>query len=153
MKKIIVLLALVTGQFVISQDSKNVADNQFKINFFTPGVEFETGVSTNSTINLALGTGIFLRERNNQGTEFGVFPFFEGQYRYYQSGKSIIGNIDFTEDYAGFVGPIWGMQRTYNSGFNLNLSAGVGYSWSDSFEGEITPILSFTLGWVLGGRK
>ncbi len=180
MKKLILLLVFVTGQFAFSQDSKNVADKQFKINFLTPGVEFETGVSNNSTINLALGTGIFYRKQNNQDSEFGVFPYLEGQYRYYynfkrrnnkgkntnsnsanyfafsaiaQSGKSIIGNIDFTDDYAALVGPIWGMQRTYSSGFNLNLSAGVGYAWSENFDGEILPTVSFTLGWVLGGKK
>ncbi|NER18587.1 hypothetical protein [Spongiivirga citrea] len=180
MKKTTVLLALIISQFAIGQDSKNVADSQFKINFLTPGVEFETGISNNSTLNFALGTGIFLRKQNNQDTEFGVFPYLDGQYRYYynfkrrldkgkrtdrnsanyfslsalaQSGKSIIGNVDFTEDYAAFVGPIWGMQRTYNSGFNLNLSAGVGYAWSENFDGEILPTVSFTLGWVLGGKK
>lgn len=180
MKNLIVITAILTTQFIFSQDAWNLEKSQFKINILTPGVEWEKSIGLNSTIDFQLGTGYFFRKQGDNKLEAGVFPFLDTQYRYYynfkrrsslgkridrnsanyfafsalvQSGKSIIGNIDFNEHYGAFVGPLWGMQRTYGGGFNLNLHLGLGYAWSDLDNGDIVPNIGFTLGWVLGGSK
>ncbi|GAA4274312.1 hypothetical protein GCM10022258_36080 [Aquimarina gracilis] len=52
-------------------------------------------------------------------------------------------------NYLRQIGPVWGFQRTYNSGFNLGLELGVGYAF-DSNDEFVAPIVNFRLGWAFG---
>ncbi|MEM9895295.1 MAG: hypothetical protein AAF789_02900, partial [Bacteroidota bacterium] len=49
------------------------------------------------------------------------------------------------------IGPVWGIQRNYASGFHLDLSIGLGYITGGSdesfaIENAVTPIGNFELG-------
>ncbi|MBE7639679.1 hypothetical protein GUB10_04965 [Salegentibacter sp. BLCTC] len=66
-----------------------------------------------------------------------------------QSGKPIIGNLEYNEAYFGAVGPVWGLQRYYNSGFKLDLNLGGGYSFNESGESYFSLLIGIRLGWLL----
>ena len=65
------------------------------------------------------------------------------------SGTPILGGLTSKADYAVVVGPAWGLQRVYNSGFKLNLNLGVGYGFDDLGGSYITPLVGIQLGWLL----
>jgi len=152
---------------------KKVEDHLFKVNIIIPGLEYEMGLSQKTTLNLRLGTG-FAYVKTNNDDEFGVFLTGEAAYRYYynfgkrarkgkntngnsanymslttffQSGDAIIG--DLQTDYLMQVGPTWGFQRTYKSGFNLGLDLGAGYVFTNT-DGYVSPIINFQIGWAFG---
>ncbi|MEE9361506.1 MAG: hypothetical protein V3U92_02800 [Cellulophaga sp.] len=159
-----------------AQSNYNVEKQQFKISILNPGFGYEVATGENTTVDLRLGTGLALRGASNVKTEFGIFPFFEGQYRWYYnfnrrkgkgkrtahnsanylalsstlvSGKPLLGNLEGNEGYWGNVGPVYGLQRTYKRGFNLNLEFGFGYSFDNLGNSGISPKIGFALGWVL----
>lgn len=177
MKKTITAIFLLSTIFLSAQNSTMGVEKQlFKVNLLlTPGLEYEVGVSKNATLDFRLGTGL-VYVRVNEEEDYGIFLNFEGAYRYYYNfekrtskGKNtsrnsanyvalttffasddpIIGDLEIDTDYIGQVGPVWGFQRTYNSGFNLGLELGLGYTFggSDSF---VVPIFGFRLGWAFG---
>ena len=174
-KSILAILVLCT--FLVSaQTQKNVEIGQFKINFINPGLEYEFGVGPDQTIDF----GIVLQfGANSDGYAF--FPAINGQYRYYYNFKRrlerdkrtrgnsanylaasgtlfleevIVGNLDSGDGYFGFVGPVYGIQRTYRKGFNFNLEFGVGYYFDNFLDDDgFGPTVSFSIGWVLGQGK
>lgn len=177
MKKAITAIFLLSTIFLSAQNSTVGVEKQlFKVNLLlTPGLEYEVGVSKNSTLDFRLGTGLAYVKVNDD-EDYGVFLNFEGAYRYYYnfekraskgkntsgnsgnyvalttflaSGDPIIGDLESDTDYIGQVGPVWGFQRTYNSGFNLGLELGLGYTFSES-DSFVAPIVGFRLGWAFG---
>jgi len=185
MKNLFVVVLLVTFSVGINaQSAKNVEENQFKINFINPGVEYEMGVGTDQTLNLGLGLQF---GASGGGGEFNYafLPAINGQYRYYYNmdrrlnkGKRIDGNTGnylaasgtlFTSDViignvtsgsgtAGFVGPVYGIQRTYPKGLNYAMEFGLGlyFASDENFEAVETgfgPTVSFSIGWVIGKNK
>ncbi|MBT8296305.1 MAG: hypothetical protein KJO51_07800 [Gramella sp.] len=64
-------------------------------------------------------------------------------------GKPIIGNLEYSNDYGGFIGPAWGLQRVYNSGFKLNLNLGLGLGFNDTSDVYLTPLFGLQLGWII----
>ena len=167
-----------------AQNNKQVEDNLFKINLINPGVEYEAGVGVNQTINLGLGLQ-FGAAGGGGVFNYAFLPAFNGQYRYYYNldrrlnkdkriaGNSgnylsasatlftadvIIGNVESGSGTAGFIGPVYGIQRTYPKGFNYTMEFGLGlYFASDenfkAVETGIGPTLSFSIGWVIGKNK
>ncbi len=177
MKKIIVsILFLLSITVSVQAQTTGVEKQMFKANLLlTPGLEYEVGVGDRSTLDFRLGTG-FAYVQVNDESDYGIFLTFEGAYRYYfnfekrsNQGKKvtgnsgdyialttafsnadpIIGDLEVDSDYLGVVGPVWGFQRTYNSGFNLGLELGVGYAF-DNNDGYIAPLVGFRLGWAFG---
>lgn len=165
--------------FVISssgQEISRLTQNQFSATFFLPGVEYETPVADNSTISLRIGTGFGYAAGMFRETEFGIYLNLRGQYRHFYNfrkrlekeknisnnsgnylalhtalfyGKPIIGELETAADISGLIGPVWGIQRVYNSGFKLNLFLGAGYGFNDIGGSGISPILGFSLGWLI----
>lgn len=134
------------------------------------------GLTNATTLDLRLGTGFSYFENSYFGEDFGIYPIFNVQYRYYynlgkrfdkgknisdnsanyvalsgivQSGKPIIGNIEYNADYFGVIGPVWGLQRYYNSGFKLDLNLGAGYGFDELGDSYFSPIIGIRLGWLL----
>ncbi|TVZ25732.1 hypothetical protein JM83_0661 [Gillisia sp. Hel_I_86] len=159
------------------QKSPEVSNKVFSVNFLTPGLELESKLSEKTTIDLNLTTGFALTGGSNRDTEFGIFPTFESQYRFYynlekrmkkgkniennsgnyvgamasiRSGKPIIGDIEFEDDFAVFLGPVWGLQRYYGSGFKLNLNLGAGYVFDNADNSYVSLLVGLRLGWKLG---
>lgn len=176
MKNLLVLATfLIFASSLYSQSDKNVEENQFKVNFLAPSIEYEKGIRKNETLNFELGTGFALRGGSEIGTDFGFFPYVEGQYRYYYnmkrrvakkkriaantgnyfsasilytSGNSIFGDLDLSSNSNWFIGPLYGLQRTYKRGFNYGLEFGLGYYQND-VDGGVSARIDFSIGWVL----
>lgn len=151
--------------------------NQFSVNFLMPSLEYEVGVTEKSTIDLNLGTA-FGYAKSGSNSDFGFFPVFQSQFRHFynlkkrfergkntarnsgnyvaalvevRSGEAIFGELDLVDDYALFAGPVWGLQRVYNSGFKLNLNLGAGYGLNDSGNSFFSPVFGIQLGWLIKG--
>ena len=171
------LLLFFLAVSMFSQTPKNVEDQQFKINFINPGLEYEIGIAENQTLDFGASLQFGF---NSIGYAF--FPAFNGQYRYYYnfdrrtrkdkrikgntgnyiaaSGtlfieEVIIGNLSSGDGFAGFVGPVYGIQRTYVKGFNFSMEFGVGYYFDDFYQDDnaIAPTISFSIGWVLDKNR
>ncbi|TBW27463.1 hypothetical protein [Gramella sp. KN1008] len=150
-------------------------NSQLSLNLLAPSVEYELAVSPNSSVDMNLGVGFAYHKSTYSGEAYGFFPGFEAQYRYYYNfnkradkglktsensanyiagvasvtgGEPIIGDLKYVSDYGGFVGPSWGLQRVYNSGFKLNLNLGVGVGFNER-QSYFTPLFGFQLGWLV----
>ncbi|MGA9589316.1 MAG: hypothetical protein WBV11_05745, partial [Salegentibacter sp.] len=66
-----------------------------------------------------------------------------------QSGKPVIGDLEYTADYFGVIGPVWGLQRYYGSGFKLDLNLGLGYGFDNLNSSYLSSMFSIRLGWLL----
>ena len=157
----------------ISQDI--TTNNQFSLNLIFPSAEYEVGLSDHSTIDATVGVGFAYHKSVYSGEAYGIYPGLELQYRYYYnfdkrldkgkkisensgnyitgmasitSGDPILGDLEFASDYGGFVGPAWGLQRVYNSGFKLNLNLGLGMGFNE-VDTYFTPLFGIQLGWLI----
>jgi len=175
MKNLLIFLAILSSIGVYAQET--TTNSQFSLNLLAPSAEYELAVSDHSTIDMNLGVGFAYHSSSYGGDAFGLFPGVEAQYRYYYnfnkradkgkktsensanyiagiasitSGKPIIGDLEYTDDYAGFVGPAWGLQRVYNSGFKLNLNLGLGLGFNEGGDAYVTPLFGLQLGWKIG---
>ncbi|SDS06779.1 hypothetical protein [Christiangramia echinicola] len=175
MKKLLFFLTFFGSLNVSSQETTTAS--QFSVNLLAPSAEYELAVAGRSTIDMNLGVGFAYHNSSYGGEAFGLFPGIEAQYRYYYnfgkrvdkgkktsensanyiagvasitSGKPIIGDLEYTDDFAGFVGPAWGLQRVYNSGFKLNLNLGLGMGFNEGGNAYLTPLFGLQLGWKLG---
>lgn len=178
MKNCILVVFLFVSLLGFSQENSGVEKSQFKINMLAPGISYEHGLSEKSTLLGELGTGFLYTSEG--GESFSVFPYVSAQYRHYynfekrakkgkntlnnsanyitfitnvSSGKAIIGKRDYISDVYFGIGPAWGIQRTYKSGFNLDLNLGVGYGFGNNEKGKFIPMLNLTLGWVINRKK
>ena len=158
------------------QETSPQTNKQFSINLLMPSLEWEVSLSQNSTIDLLAGTGFGYAKTLDSDSQFGIFPAFQSQYRYYynlekrsrkgkknsensgnylaavgmvQSANPIIGDMDLIGDYGVLIGPAWGLQRVYNSNFKLNLNLGAGYGFNDIGESYIAHFIGFQLGWLI----
>lgn len=163
-----------------SQDTPSrpvVAESLFSVNFLVPAVEFEAGITPKTTLDLNFGIGFGLASgMYRDGTEFGFFPTFQAQYRYYynlekrleqerkisdnngnyfaghvglSSGKPVIGDLEYINNYSSTIGVVWGMQRIYDSGFKLNFNLGAGYGFNDLGDSYFSPLIGIQLGWLV----
>ena len=173
MKKFLLVLFLFPGFAISAQETIN----QFSLNFLAPSAEYEVSISSRSTIDLNLGIGFTYQYSSSLGEAYGIYPGFEGQYRYYYnfekradkgkkvsensanyiagvasitSSNPIIGDLEYENEFGAFIGPAWGMQRIYNSGFKLNLNLGLGMGFNDVGDTFFRPLFGFQLGWKIG---
>ncbi|MCB7481197.1 hypothetical protein [Christiangramia sediminis] len=174
MKKLLFCILFFTTLTSFSQET--TTNSQFSLNLLAPSAEYELAVSDNSTVDMNLGVGFAYHKSSYSGEAFGIYPGFEAQYRYYYNfekradkgkktsensgnyiagvasltgGKPIIGDLEYANDYGGFVGPAWGLQRVYNSGFKLNLNLGIGMGFNDAGDTYLTPLFGLQLGWLV----
>ncbi|PRX45265.1 DUF3575 domain-containing protein [Salegentibacter salegens] len=177
MKKLLLLsFCLFTFSSINAQDQASVEDGLLSINILTPGLEYEYGLTNSTTLDLRAGSAFGYRDNSYFGEDFGIYPTFNVQYRYYynlekrlnkgkniknnsanyialsgsvQSGKPIIGDLEYSEGYFGTVGPVWGLQRYYGSGFKLDLNLGAGYGFNESGDSFLSLLIGIRLGWRL----
>lgn len=177
MKLLPLLLVCITVFNTNAQVAPEVANDLISINLLTPGLEYETGITNNSTLDFRFGLGFALVGGEiRDDTKFGIFPTFSAQYRNYYNlakriekgknisrnsgnylaihssihgGQPIFGDLELESDYAIEIGPIWGLQRVYAKGFKLDLNLGAGLGFNEIGDTYITPLLGFRLGWVI----
>ena len=158
-------------------DLAHLERHQFKLNLLSPGFTYELGLFKNQSVssNLGLATATYV-----EGYVFGLA--MNNRYRYYHNfnrrdrlGKNTSGNsgnyiaaaqaiffsqlristnVEGPDDFnLGFYGMVYGIQRTYEKGFNFNLEVGAGYYRGDGVPDGYGPLLNFTFGWVATKRK
>ncbi|CAM4225861.1 hypothetical protein [Gillisia limnaea] len=176
MKKLLFVVLVFIGFNVNAQSQANVEKKLFSVNFLLPGLEYEMGLSNNTTLDLRAGTGFGISGGSNRDTEFGIFLNAHTQYRYYYNfdkrlgknknidnnsanyialngsidfGDPIIGDLQLSSDFGGVIGPVWGLQRYYGSGFKLDLNLGAGYGFNNLGGSYLSPIIGLRLGWLL----
>ena len=178
-QKLLALLTLLLMFQTFAQTDKNVEDHQLTLNFLLPGVVYEAGIAQNSTIAAEATIGFALRGCSGCETSFGIYPIGRLQYRYYynferrlekgkriagntgnyiaptlavQGGKAVIGDLDFTSDFFGGIGVVYGLQRTAPKGFQFRLEVGPAY-YFDEFGSDLGALVAVKLGWVLRKKR
>ncbi|WP_432223112.1 hypothetical protein ACRASX_16335 (plasmid) [Flavobacterium sp. TMP13] len=179
MKFFINLYLLLTFNLIAFSQTNTVLveKNQYKINILIPGIVYEHGFSSRNTLYSDLSFGFGYRKSDFYGeSKWSFFPKINEQFRHYYNlekrsvkGKNINNNSgnfialnaiynfkslsttnEYDENTSSFtIAPIWGIQRTYKRKFNLELQLGAGLN-IDQFETQFTPVINFTLGWVIG---
>jgi len=158
-------------------DLAHLERHQFKLNLLSPGFTYELGLFKNQSVSTNLGLGLATYE---EGYVFGLA--MNNRYRYYHnfnrrqrldkntSGNSgnyiaaaqaiffsqlrISTNVEGPGDFnLGFYGMVYGIQRTYEKGFNFNVELGAGYYKGDGVLDGYGPLFNFTFGWVATKRK
>lgn len=179
MKNYFLAFSLLCISLLSAQGNKNVEEQQFKINFLSPAIVYEVGIQKNSTLYFELGTTFGLGLNSESDVDFGFFPLIETQYRHYYnfsrrlkkgknieantanyvglttvytSGDAILGDFNLDNSNNFFVGPVYGLQRTYKRGFNFGIEIGAGYFNNNGGQGIIIGA-DFTIGWVLGRKN
>ena len=159
-----------------AQDSTKVSSNILKLNILRTGLSYEKSITKTSTLNLDANFSPFFKTDNSGIGSPKFFLNFNGHYRYYYNlekrtnqGKTISRNsgnylalgssyyfkslddtkaVSFNDGFSTSV--VWGLQRTYKSGINININTGVGYNFSNkTINSKIKPIINFTIGWVI----
>ena len=158
-------------------DLVHLERHQFQLNLLSPGFTYELGLYRNQSVSTNLGFGLATYE---EGYVFGLA--MNNRYRYYHnfnrrarldkntSGNSgnyiaaaqaiffsqlqISTNVDAVGDFnLGFFGMVYGIQRTYEKGFNFNVELGAGYYRGDGVPSGYGPLINVTFGWVAIKRK
>ena len=158
-------------------DLVHLERHQFQLNLLSPGFTYELGLFKNQSVSSSLGFGLATYE---EGYVFGLA--MNNRYRYYHnfnrrtrmdkntSGNSgnyiaaaqaiffsqlqISTNVDAVGDFnLGFFGMVYGIQRTYEKGFNFNVELGAGYYRGDGVPSGYGPLINVTFGWVAIKRK
>ncbi|MER3373377.1 MAG: hypothetical protein RIM83_01925 [Allomuricauda sp.] len=158
-------------------DLAHLERHQFKLNLISPGFTYELGLFKNQSVSTNMGLAAATYQ---EGYAFGLA--LNNRYRYYHnfnrrerldkntSGNSgnyiaaaqtiffsqlrIATNIEAPKDFnLGFFGMVYGVQRTYDKGFNFNLELGAGYYRGDGVPSGYGPLIHFTFGWVATKRK
>lgn len=154
----------------------NLEKHQFKIDLFSPGISYEFGLFKNVSGSLGLGLGYATYE---EGYAIGLT--LHTRVRYYHNfnrriamDKNVSGNsgnyiaaarsiffsqlrlstnIEGPDDFnLGVYGVTYGIQRTYENGFNFNAELGAGYYQGDGVPSGYGPLLNVTFGWVATKR-
>ncbi|MEP2025014.1 MAG: hypothetical protein ABJH98_15005 [Reichenbachiella sp.] len=130
--------------------------------------------SINLIAGLQPGVATYTLVPDGTQYEFYIAPFVTGEIRSYYNRKSVkkelgpnsgnyfalaagyymdriindTGRDYYDESYENsfFVGPVWGIQRNYKTGFHLNLSIGLGYQQGDYLEGAVRIISNGGIG-------
>lgn len=155
----------------------NLERHQFKFNLLSPGFNYELGIFKNVSASGGLGLGYATYEEG-----YAVGLTLHTRVRYYHnfnrrinqnrnvSGNSgnyiaaarsiffsplrLATNIEGPNDFnLGFYGLTYGVQRTYENGFNFNAELGAGYYLGDGVLNGYGPLINFTFGWVATKRK
>jgi len=158
-------------------DLAHLERHQFKLNLLSPGFTYELGIFKNQSISTNLGLATATYE---EGYVFGLA--MNNRYRYYHNfdrrerlDKNTSGNsgnyiaaaqaiffsqlrvatdVEGPDDFnLGFYGMVYGIQRTYEKGFNFNVEVGAGYYRGDGVPNGYGPLINFTFGWVATKRK
>ena len=158
-------------------DLVHLERHQFQLNLLSPGFTYDLGLFRNQSVSTNLGVGLATYE---EGYVFGLA--MNNRYRYYHnfnrrarldkntSGNSgnyiaaaqaiffsqlqISTNVDAVGDFnLGFFGMVYGIQRTYEKGFNFNVELGAGYYRGDGVPSGYGPLINVTFGWVAIKRK
>ncbi len=175
---LLTISVLTFGQY--QPTAPSLAKSMVKINFLSPGVEWERRLTNKLSLNVHAGVAPgFMYSSATEGKpfQFTVIPTTDIQLRYYynlntrqQLGRSITGNSgNFFALHAGAAGSdlisgtpqqlttslglVWGAQRTYTSGFNLSGFIGPGVQIGVDGKPRFTVVSGLRVGWALNNKR
>lgn len=152
----------------------NLERHQFK---FGTGIGYELGLLKNTSVSTSFGPGLAVYE---EGYTFGFawhtrLRYYTNLNRRLQLNKNVSGNSgDYVsaarsifwaplqvstdlkppKDFAiAFYGGVYGIQRTYDNGFNFNAELGAGYYRGDGVPNGYGAMLQFSFGWIATKRR
>lgn len=155
----------------------NLEQHQITLNLLNPGFRYEIGLFRNVTATAASGFGLI---NYQEGYVLGYALHASARYYYNLNrrinlNKNVSGNsgnyiapirsiffsqlrlatnVDGPKDFiVGSYGLLYGIQRTYEKGFNFNLEAGPGYIQGDGVPSGYGILFNFSAGWVATKRK
>lgn len=180
MRCFFILAFLFSGVFMHAQYGKNCEIRQFKLNAFNPGIEYEMALGVNSTLDIRVAYQAALEPASSKPIEdFDFFPAITVQNRYYHNfngrerrRRSIYGNSGnyiapsvavfspgnrvvegrLVDGIHGYGGVVYGVQRSYDSGFSFSIDAGAGY-YVGPFKGTILPVINLSIGWIISEKR
>ena len=56
------------------------------------------------------------------------------------------------EGVHGYGGLVYGIQRSFDSGFSFSIDAGAGY-YVGPFKGSIQPVVNLSIGWIISEKR
>lgn len=160
-----------------SQGLQYLEKHQLTAQIMGPGIQYEAGVidpisfSTGfspgiTTFKQGSGLGYALHNRlrfyhNIRSRIAKNIPVNGNSANYFALGNSIFfgnlqvaGNLDTPEESTFFFnGGLYGIQRTYQRGFNFQTELGVGYYRGNNMEGGLGVLLNVSFGWVFTKRR
>ena len=175
---IIIIGLTIAGQSYAQETADNpptLSTNLWKAHILAPGLEYERRLGDKSTLNV----NPHLRLGYGYGGSFGSIwvaqPMLDIQYRQYYNldrqhakGKATARNsgsffalsvfgatrslIDAEGTQSQFqygIGPLWGMQRTYDNRLNASLQLGGVYTRTAAGGQNVLPQIRVRLGFVL----
>lgn len=124
---------------------------------FSPGfASYQAGNILGYAVHNRLRLYVNLLQRLNKGknTSGNSGDYFAVANTVFWGGLQITGNFETSDDFAiAFYGGMYGMQRTFETGFNYNLEFGYGHYQGDGTTNGYGPLISFSFGWVPTKRK
>lgn len=180
MQRIALLFFMLAMGSLHAQFGKNCELRQWKINAINPGIEYEMSIGVNQTLDVRAAWQFALDPAlENPYDELDFFPSLTVQTRFYhnfdqryRNGRQIYGNsanyiaptvAGFSPDARvvngtivdgvhGYGGLVYGLQRSYNSGFGFSIDAGAGY-YVGPFKGGIYPVVNISIGWIVSEKR
>jgi len=168
---LLICLSVITVFGINAQEEQQeFTENVLRINFLSPGVEYEYAITNTSTfsggLGVAYGGSYPDLSGNGSGFRYLFTPFLDLQYkhfynfekrlaknnntshnsgnfisaRFYTRGETIESNFDRTSNYDFAVGPTWGLQRSYGK-FHLLFDVGSIYYFDTKGNGNWFPIM------------
>lgn len=160
-----------------SQGLQYLEKHQLTAQLMGPGLQYEAGIidpisfSTGfspgiSTFNQGSGLGYALHNRlrfyHNVRSRIAKNKIISGNSANYVAfansiffgNLQVAGNLDAPKETAFyFNGGLYGMQRTYQRGFNFQTELGVGYYQGSNMAGGLGILLNLSFGWVFTNRR
>lgn len=151
--------------------------NQLTASAFAPGLHYEAGLIGSVSFSTAFSPGFSTQGLGNSlgyavQTRIRVYTNLNSRFNNNKnvSGNSgdyvalansvffgdlqITGNFETPENFTfAFNGALYGVQRTYERGFNFNAEMGVGYYQSNAADASLGVLLNLSFGWVLTNRR
>ncbi|MCZ6900124.1 MAG: hypothetical protein O7F74_07785 [Bacteroidetes bacterium] len=154
-------------------------DTQLNINILNPSVSFEKRLSDKQSLTASTGFIITAQyEPDLFGEDFlgiSLNPFLRGSFRNYYPRKrvnkelkpnsgnyvglltgyifgAVSDNLDFgttNQSNSFYIGPVWGIQRNYQSGIHLGLSLGFGFGTGKNMDAALIGLGQFQFGFVI----
>ena len=169
------IVNFVKGQALSPDDVPQVERRLWKIGFVLPGIEYERSLGSFTSINVNPHLNVGYSSNFALGNAWLVQPAIDVQLRKYYNllkraakeknttgnsanfvalnifrvSRSIVDTEDFRNHHYYGLGPIWGIQRTYRSNFNLSFQAGIAYAVDSFGREDYLVLLKVRLGLAL----
>ena len=147
---------------------------QFKLSILNTALLFEVKVAEHQSFNISAGLGTsYATTQSGSNSYLFLHPVTRASFRHYYARKrvkkelrhnsgnfielvggytfnSIAGKegLDTSASNSFFIGPAWGIQRNYKTGFLFGLGLGLGYGNGKNTDGYVASTGHLSIGFV-----